>query len=513
MRRLTIIISCLLLSLSMTVAAADNILIRPGLKLESMKAAVHSASRPLYLDNSTSPYFPAVVTQYGGSCAQASAIHYLFTYEMNRYLERPVADNKYNTYSYRWSWNYLNGGKDEGSFATDGIEITQKFGCMSVGYFGGSEDEYFYRWSNGYKRYYDAMHYHTKEMKEVDLYTMDDIENLMDYMIDKGDGHPGGGIASFSISGNDWGFGEYNHPTESGIEEMILMKGSSGPHAMTLIGYDLTFEYDFDGDGMISDIEKGAFILVNSWGEWWGTDGKAFMPFYYFLVDSEQGGMVSYNKNALCIDVSYSEPQITFSVKLRYSSRNDLIVSMGVADGVQATGSAPRTLTSNGIFRNQGGDLYMQGNTFSSSMDIEFGLDFSSKTSVVDTMTAPCYFLNIQKSVIGKAGNGYVSEVTVHDYRQGHEGTYTQTFTKETGKIQVGSNRFKVPTKNWVKRNGKWLRQSTTSGSPVQFSYTVGKDAPTYSIRTASQDYASMKITKYDESKKQIKVKFMYYDE
>lgn len=511
--RKSILTALMVMSIGMTTVVQAQELFRPGTEVRKMTAPVRHESRPLSLDNSLSPYFPPVVSQYGGSCAQASGIHYLFTYEMNRYLERPVKNNNSNIFSYRWTWNFLNEGKDEGSFASDGIEITQKFGCMTVANFGGSEDEYLYRWTNGYKRYYDAMHYRTKEMKEVDLCTTEDIENLMDYMIDKNDGHPGGGIASFSISGNEWGYKSYEGPSETGIDMMILLKGSAGPHAMTLVGYDLSFEYDFDRDSIISDIEKGAFVLMNSWGTWWGTEGKAFMPFYYFLIDYADGGMSGYNKNALCIDVEYFEPQITFSAKLRYSSRNDLTLSMGVADGAQATGSAPKTLTSNGIFKAQGGDLYMQGSTFSSSMDIEVGLDFSSKTAAVDTMVAPCYFFNVMKSVVGKSGNGYVSEVVVHDYRTGKEVTYSQTWDNETGKIQVGSNRFKIPTKNWVKNSrGQWLEQTTTSASPAGFTYETGQKAPVWSVRTANGDYSTMKVAAYDQKTQQIIVNFDYYE-
>ena len=508
----SILTAIMVMSLGMTSIANAQELFRPGLHLPKMTAPVRHDTRPLYLDNSESPYFPPVVSQYGGSCAQASGIHYLFTYEMNRYLERPVNNDKSRIFSYRWTWNYLNGGKDEGSFASDGIEITKNFGCMTLANFG-SNDEYYFRWASGYKKYYDAMHYRTKEMKEVDLCTMQDIENLMDYMIDKNDGHPGGGIASFSISGNDWGYKDYSGPSETGIGTMISMKGTAGPHAMTLIGYDLSFEYDFDGDGMISDMEKGSFILMNSWDTWWGTKGKAFMPFYYFLVDSDNGGMVAYNKNALCIDVEYFEPQITFSAKLRYSSRNDLILSMGVADGAQASAPAPRTMASNPIFKGQGGDFYMQGNTFSSSMDIEVGLDYTSKVAAVDTMTAPCYFLNVLKTVVGKSGNGFLSEVVVHDYRTGKEVTYSQTFDNETGKIQVGTNRFKVPTKNWVKNvRGEWLEQSTTSASPAGFSYQAGTAAPKWSVRTADGNYSTMKVAAYDAKKQQIIVNFDYYE-
>ena len=109
---------CFLISVS---GLQAQLAIRPGLDLPELKiSSLRSQSRngstpdlPQYIDNSLSDYFPDIVSQYGGSCAQAAGIHYLFTYEMNRTLDRKVKSNKKeNTFSYRWIWNLLNGGKD-----------------------------------------------------------------------------------------------------------------------------------------------------------------------------------------------------------------------------------------------------------------------------------------------------------------------------------------------------------------------------------------------------------------
>ena len=45
-------------------------------------------SIPASVDNSKLKYFPPLINQIGGSCAQASYIGYMFTYEMNRLLDR-----------------------------------------------------------------------------------------------------------------------------------------------------------------------------------------------------------------------------------------------------------------------------------------------------------------------------------------------------------------------------------------------------------------------------------------
>ena len=74
------------------------------------------------VDNSKLIYFPPLISQIGGSCAQASYIGYMFTYEMNRLLNRNASETKDNQFSYLYTWNFINGGIDEGSLGTEGLQ-------------------------------------------------------------------------------------------------------------------------------------------------------------------------------------------------------------------------------------------------------------------------------------------------------------------------------------------------------------------------------------------------------
>lgn len=64
---------------------------------------------PSSVDNSVSEHFPDIFNQIGGSCAQSSGIRYMFTYEMNRYLNRKATAPD-NVFSYFYTWNFLNNG-------------------------------------------------------------------------------------------------------------------------------------------------------------------------------------------------------------------------------------------------------------------------------------------------------------------------------------------------------------------------------------------------------------------
>ena len=495
-------------------------IIRPGSNLPRLQlrnAGNRAPGRdglPDFVDNSLSPFFPDIVYQYGGSCAQASGIHYLFTYEMNRTLERAVQGKAANTFSYRWIWNLLNEGKDQGGITSDGIEITMTAGCMTVADFG-DESAYDFRWPTGYEKYHRAMAYKTKSASTVNLRSVDGINTLMNYMYDKQDGHTGGGIASFSISSDNWGYEEYNGPSLTNYKTIINLKGKGGAHAMTLVGYDLSVEYDCDGDGMISDDERGAFILVNSWGTWWGTDGRAYIPFCYFSHAGQDYAMDSWDAQALCIETEYKKPVIGLRLKLSYSSRNDLNIRFGAADGYQATKSDKGAMLNYPIMRAQGGDHNMQGTMFSSGQSIEMGFDLSDLKDATDRMKAPCWLIILSKTVTGKSGTGHLVDATVYDYA--NDTAYTKVFNEEEKGITVGYHLLKIPSRLWFKNYyGEWYEPCPTTASrlcePADFTLEPDWKGRTYGIRKAKGGFAKIKVTDWNPENRKITLDITQYE-
>lgn len=494
--------------------------IRPGSdlpKLELRSSGMRAQGRgdlPSSVDNSQSPYFPAIINQYGGSCAQASGIHYLFTYEVNRMLERPVQGKTVNTFSYRWIWNLLNEGKDQGGFSSDGIEITKTAGCMTVADFG-DETAYDFRWPTGYDKYYRAMFYKTKKSSTVDLNSMEGIHTLMSYMYDKNDGHPGGGIAVFSISSDNWGYEDYSGPSETGYEEIINMKGTGGPHAMTLVGYDLSVEFDCNGDSIISDDEKGAFILVNSWGTWWGSEGRAYIPFKYFIGAGYNNSMTSWDAQALCIETEYRKPLIGLRLKLSYSSRNDLVIRFGAADGYQATKSDKGAILNYPIMQGQGGEHNMQGTMFSGGQTIEMGFDLSALKEPTDRMKAPCFLIVLAKTVVGKSGTGHLMDATVYDYA--NDTTYYRTFSESERGIKVGYRLIKLPTTLEFRNSyNEWYEPCYTTSNllaqPEDFTRQPDWKDRTFGVRKAKGGFAKIKVTDYNPQNRKITLDITHYE-
>ena len=89
------------------------------------------AQLPDCVDTSHSKYFPPLINQKGGSCAQASAIGYMFTYDMKLLLYRDASASAANRFSYQYTYNLVNEGKDNGSFGWDGLTLDAANGIIT----------------------------------------------------------------------------------------------------------------------------------------------------------------------------------------------------------------------------------------------------------------------------------------------------------------------------------------------------------------------------------------------
>lgn len=435
---------------------------------------------PLSVDNSKSIYFPPVFSQIGGSCAQASAIGYLFTYEMNSLLDRP-SSLKSNRFSYLFTWNFLNEGIDQGSFGWDGILLSYRSGIMSDTDFPEQYSTTQFYWADGYDKYYRAMHYKAKAVLSMKLESEEDIENLKRYIYNEGKGH----LVTFSSAGNGWKFdSNYNGPSLTGYRCLLTALPTSGSHAMTIVGYDDTVECSFDGR-----TTTGAFIAVNSWGTYIHDGGFYYLPYRFFLEPVPSGCILS--KSVSGLQVQYYEPRLVFKVNVDYNSRNDLSFIMGAADKPYA--QEPSVQVASSIASNQGGDYPMQGRSSSSSIEMAF--DASAIADALKRYSQPKFFLLVNRKGVGKLGEGRLLGYEVHDY----ENNRTYTFDASGyGPFELGSNLYPLATTPLHTTSANRVEWLTASGQPVS--------APLV-VRTAKEKYAKIRIIKKDN---EISFKYMF---
>lgn len=443
---------------------------------------------PPYIDNSKLKYFPPVINQIGGSCAQAANVGYMFTYEMNRLLDR-AADKPENRFSYLYSWNFINDGQNDGSIGLDGIQLALSNGIITEKDFPAQTSMYAFYWASGYEKYLNAMKYRSTEFQTIDISSPEGIRQVKQFLYNRNEVGKPGGIVTFSTLASAWKIDEsYNGPSGTGYHCLLTKLASDGPHAMTIVGYDDLVE-STDEDGKIS---KGAFIVINSWGELMHDKGRFYLPYRFFLDKNRKNSELSFEVNS--INVEYREPRIVFKVEVECDSRNDLSFRYGVAN--KSTDRFPAHEYRIAIANYQGGDYNMQGAY--SDAKIEFGFDFSDAEPRVNEMAEPNYFLNINRDKRGKkaATIAVLKNFEVLDYRSGK----TYRHNGNNVPINSGQNLYNIPTvplKRFSRSPVEWLRQN---GQPVS--------APLI-IRTRNGKYAKMRLSDYDRTEGKITVRYV----
>lgn len=399
---------------------------------------------PEAVDNSTLPYFPPVIDQRGNSCAQASGIGYLYTYEVNRMLDRNASDSPANRFAYQFSWNMVNGGEDEGGFVQEGLQLAQRYGIMTEADYGTSAT-YQFRWATGYDKYLRAMQYRAHEILTFD----DSIPLMKRWLFDRGDGSLHGGLLAFSGQSTGWHIAlDYDGPSLTGYHALLTSLATSGAHAMTIVGYDDLISYT-DSDGKT---HTGAFIVTNTWGTYSHDNGRYYLPYDFFRNKDVPNSVLSHQ--VIALNVQTYTPQVVMKVKVNYTSRNDLRFGFGCSDTREA--ARPLQFRYSYAFYNQGGDYPMQGNGQDSEIELAFDL---TNYLPNPTHAYPVYYLNILRSMIGKTkGEGQLVALSLLDYRNGNvtEWPCSDPLPKQ---LKDGENVFSV----------RMPKQTRVSTSPISY--------------------------------------------
>ena len=386
-------------------------------KIPVIKMSYKDCSKdlPSSLDNSTKSYFRPVFSQTDGSCAQASGIAYNFTYEMNR--ERGTSANvSSNQFPTHYTYNFLNGGSGaNGSWYTDGWEIIKANGCPTVSAYGGLASGGATRWYSGYADYEADMNNRVKDYFAIDVSTPEGLETLKHWMYDHLEGASDGSIVNFAAGVSD----VFNMTGNK-----IIEWGHSVNHAMTFVGWDDNISYDFNNDGNITndvdtnndgvvdmkDWERGALIMVNSWGIDWENNGKAYVMYRLLAEPVENGGIHANKVYGIHVKASQT-PQLMMKIKMTHSSRQLIKISAGVSVNISDT--EPEHILNFPLFSKQGGEFDMQG--FENTQPIEIALDLSSLLTYVNSGEDAKFFLKITEDDINSGGSGQIYDFSIKD--------------------------------------------------------------------------------------------------
>ncbi|TVQ84792.1 MAG: hypothetical protein EA393_14185 [Bacteroidetes bacterium] len=415
-----------------------------------------STPLPSVVDNSQKIWFRPIFSQEGGSCGQASGIGYLFTYEVNRVRNLPANDNDLhagNQYPTHYTWNYLNKGENSGSWYQWGWNIINSSGIPTVDEYGGLWKPISLAegrrtvWETGYDRYNSFLDNRVVvEYYGINVSTPDGLETLKHWINDHGVGDDTGGVANFvaKMPHPTNGYGVLPQESDEAGKKVILEFGFSQElHAMTIVGYNDSITFDFNGDGQftnpegnMAEWEIGALKVANSWGDGYQDSGFVYMP--YRLLANGPGSIYWPSVHVLKVKEEYTS-KVTLRVKITHPVRNKLNIKTGVAESPGAI--VPDHSQTNWAYNyRRGGELPMQGNN---DDPIEIELDV---TSLLDGIIPGKFFIELIETSTGNPYDGELVEFVLVDYDT-HNGVPIEINYSEASlpqPINSGTNRYSI---------------------------------------------------------------------
>ena len=383
-----------------------------------------SESRPRRWNNAETKHFPPVFNQADGSCGSASTIAYQFNHDINshRDVDGSLEINQYPTH-FTWLSTGLNSDFNETTAAmTTGIPNVATYGGRTYSQLFGRQtsDTPGYGLMQGYDKWYSAM------FNRIDCqYSFGTLETeearewlkhwLWNHCGDE-DYHSGGLAGTGLAAGGTWVIEEIPQGSHEAGKHYIKYWGKDYNHAMSFVGYDDDIEIDLNDNGVIEEDEKGAWIMLNSWGDWC-DHGFVYCPYKNtrstYNPETKQWGSWM-NIGYLNARKNY-KPKRTIKIQMNYSKRNEIRLSAGIAQDTLAT--VPEESIIFEYFKFAGGATPMLG-IWKDGMhteSMEFGHDLTDLTNDFD-QTKPLKYFFVVETKADATGNGVIDACSIIDY-------------------------------------------------------------------------------------------------
>lgn len=445
-------------------ARVDHSLLRYGAKAkERGLKAVPVEQRPDHVNNAATKHFPPVFNQDGGSCGSASRVGYMFTHEINSFRDVDASDPR-NQYPTHFSWLHTNGNSGKDEFVSRiGIPSSTTYGGRTYSTLFGYQEEKNndFGWMTGYDKWFEAMHNRMYWPSAIpggglnDEVSREAAKNWLWNHNGDPDFHSGGligiGVASAVTQAT---IPRTDANLAAGVvgQAYVGKWGASVDHALTIVGYDDRIEFDLDSNGKAGEAsnskgvdERGAWIIVNSWGIW-ANNGFIYCPYAYSgPVGTSNGG---WNPEIYNVRKNY-RPFRTLKVKMDYSHRSEIKLQAGVSTNLKATQPERRIDLEHFKFAGDGnyGDsnpapaIPMLGRWADGKLHdepMEFGYDLTDLSESYDRTQPLKYFFIIDsrtKKGSGAVGKGHVYHAGIIDYEFDLEGIETP-FPLKTESVQ-----------------------------------------------------------------------------
>ena len=465
------------------------------------------SQRPAYVNNAEKKFFPPVFNQDGGSCGSASRICYMFTYELNAYRNLD-GKNSRNYYPSHFVWLHTNGNSGKNEFVTSiGVPSAATYGGQTYSTLFGSQDcgNNDFGWMQGYEKWFEAMNNRMLEPVNfpVNVGTEEGREAVKNWLWNhNGDeSFQAGGICGIGVASLGGNYDEKIPNTSANSAAGVVGKkyvkawGPQVDHALTIVGYDDRIEFDLDGNGVAGEASKdevGAWIIVNSWGAWWGNSGFIYCPYAYGGASFNTNGTFSQNWWAPEIYKVRKDyrPLRTIKLEMEYSRRSEMKLSAGISADINAT--TPEKTVEFEHFRYAGDGNY--GNTNPApevpmlgrwadgklhTEPMEFGYDLTDLTNGFDRSMPLKYFFIIETRSWGK-GSGKIHNASIMDYEFNLDGQETPFDIGNGVEIKSAGNKTIISVvvygeEYYAPQNLSLNQRRLTWTSPIRSSHNIEK--------------------------------------
>ena len=420
--------------------------IKPDYTMKSRTLAKRKAAkskslrdqRPNHVNNQATNFFPPIFNQSGGSCGSCANVAYMLCYEINSFYNRDAKHNEDYQFPSHFTWLTCSNSCPEQTMAEkNGIPSVTVYGGRTYSKYFGLQDteEKDVGWMQGYDKWYSAMFNRSRSMGKFPyaLDTEEGFELAKDWLWNhNGDEEfQSGGVFVIGVAAGP----EYTKFPDTPINREAGVVGINyvttwGPqynHALTVCGYDDRVEFDLDGNGVIGEQDKGetgAWIIANSWGQGWASNGMIYCPYKYTYCVGLSGSTWD---PAFYHPRKNYRPLRTIKVTMNFSHRPEILLGAGIAKDTTAT--KPEETTAFAHFNYTGSAK--QGSTEIPMLGrwadgyhyepMEFGYDLTDLTAHFDRTKPLKYFFYINTKYSSK-GTGNIYKASIIDYEFDRDG-------------------------------------------------------------------------------------------
>jgi hypothetical protein len=338
-------------------------------------------SASLFVDNSTLPCFPVIRNQSPlGSCTTFATTYYQLTHMVG--FIRTGWDNKNedNTtkFSPRWTYNFQRDSANNGSSFWDNYNVLQNNGACTWAEFPYDGIDY-RKWCDNPNAWENAINY---RINPISYITDDQLVQMKETL-------NSGYVVTFGTYVSNWQYTRIKDNPDSTEDDAFVGKdiaywvnGTTGGHAMTIVGYNDAIWTDVNKNRKIDTGELGAFRIANSWGASWGDSGFTWLAYDALkAISGVSGGPTSgrvpafpeHHVYVMTLKTEYT-PKMLAKFTINHAKRNQLVLHLGISD-TTPPGSTPAITWYPGMFDLHGGEYAFDGTTI--ACDYTFVLDFT----------------------------------------------------------------------------------------------------------------------------------------